>query len=87
MEMHSFVDEKFIETVGMTLANPFNTVEHSDVTIVGDDGKQVKAHTFILSASSPFFRNIFSIDCERSCMIYLQGVASDDLETILKLST
>ena len=59
--------------------NLFNTVEHSDVTIVCDDGKQVKAHTFILSASSPFFRNIFSIDCEPSCMIYLQGVASDDL--------
>ena len=42
MEMHSFVDEKFIETVGMTLANLFNTVEHSDVTIVCDEGKVSK---------------------------------------------
>ena len=84
MEMHSFVDEKFIETVGMTLANLFKNVEHSDVTILCDDGKQVKAHTFILSASSPFFRNIFSIDCEPSGMIYWQGVASDDLQTIPK---
>ena len=61
------------------------TNEFSDVTLVCDDKKQIKAHRNILSASSPVFKNILQIDTQSNHpVIYLRGIKYQDMESILQ---
>ena len=61
------------------------TNEFSDVTLVCDDKKQIKAHRNILSASSPVFKNILQIDTQNNHpVIYLRGIKYQDMESILQ---
>ena len=45
-----------------------------DVTLVCDDGKQIKAHKVILSGGSQFFKTIFSSSPHQHPLIYLFGI-------------
>ena len=54
-----------------------------DVTLVGDDHKQVKAHKFILSASSDYFRDIFKHNKQSNIVICLHGIGSVELIHLL----
>ena len=38
----------------------FNLGNYTDVTLITDDGAKVKIHGFILSAASPFLKNVIS---------------------------
>jgi len=62
----------------------FNDVEFSDVTLACSDDKQIKAHKMILSACSPFFRNLFRKNPHQSHLLYLKGVTHRNLEAILQ---
>ena len=47
----------------------------TDVTIVTDDKKTIKAHRNILSACSPVFKNILQMEINKSHpVIYLRGI-------------
>ena len=50
--------------------------EFADVTLITDDKKLFKAHRNILSACSPFLKNIFQMDSHNSNhpVIYLRGI-------------
>jgi hypothetical protein len=50
--------ENFQVTACKTFNNLFEDEDFTDVTLVCDDDKQIKAHKVILSASSSFFRKI-----------------------------
>lgn len=54
----------------------------TDVTLVCDDQKQIKAHKVILSAFSSVFKNIFTQN--NLPMIYLRGVDSSEMESIIQ---
>ena len=54
-----------------------------DVTLVGDDDFQVKAHKLVLSACSSYFHNIFTKNIQSSIMLCLQGITQKDLQSIL----
>ena len=54
-----------------------------DVSLVSEDGHQVKAHKMILSAGSHFFKNIFDANEDKNILIYLKGVKGDKLNSIL----
>ena len=56
----------------------------TDVTLVGEDGNQMKAHKVIVSASSPFFNNILVNNPHQHPLIYLKGVNHVDLTCLLK---
>ena len=56
--------------------------EFFDVTIACDN-EQIKAHKVILSACSPFFRNILRRNPHNHPLLYLKGVKFTDLEAVL----
>ena len=60
-----------------------NDKEFSDVTLVCDDGRQTNAHKIILSNSSPFFKEILSINKHPHPLIYMRGLKSEDLMAIV----
>ena len=54
-----------------------------DVTLVGDDHKQVSAHKLVLSACSEYFRNIFMNNHTKNIhhlLLCLDGISYTDLE-------
>ena len=58
--------------------------ELSDVTLVSEDKKRFKAHKVVLSASSPVFKSIISDNILSSPIIYLKGIQSMEIESILQ---
>ena len=56
----------------------------TDVTIVCDDQKMLKAHRFILSASSDVFRTMLNGNSNPHAFIYLRGIQHKEMELILK---
>ena len=53
-----------------------------DVTLACDD-KQIVTHKFIISSSSPVFRNILKQNSNQHPFIYLRGVKYKDLSNLL----
>ena len=51
-----------------------------NVTLATDDGKQMQAHTMVLSAGSHFFSEIFLKSDHTNMLIYLKGISSAGLE-------
>ena len=56
----------------------------SDVTLVCEGEKQIEAHKIVLSASSPFFKQILFKNPHQHPLIYLKGVRYHDLSSIIK---
>ncbi|KAH7851097.1 hypothetical protein Vadar_007258 [Vaccinium darrowii] len=54
----------------------FNSNSYSDAKIAAADGREVAVHRCILSARSPFFKNVFS-DKERGVKLKLKDLAKD----------
>ena len=73
------------EHIQGALEKMLSSKEFTDVTLISDDKKQVRAHRNILSACSPVFRSILQIDTlNNQPVIYLKGICSSDLELILQ---
>jgi len=53
-----------------------------DVTLACDD-EQIQSHKMILSACSPFFRNILRRNPHTHPLIYMKGVKYNDLQSVL----
>jgi len=53
-----------------------------DVTLACDD-EQIQAHKVILSACSPFFRNILRRNPHQHPLLYLKGVKFTDIQSVL----
>ena len=57
----------------------------TDVTLISDDKKQIKAHRNILSACSPVFKNILEMNGQNNHpVIYLRGIQYSEIESILQ---
>ena len=59
-------------------------VEFTDVTLACSDQKQVRGHKAILGASSSFFRSIFKQNPANNLVLYLKGVSTKDLGSIME---
>ena len=57
--------------------------DFTNVTLVADGGVNIKAHKVVLSAFSPFFRNLLVNNPHQHPLLYLRGVQSEDLLDIL----
>ena len=66
------------------LINLFDSGESSDVTLVCDDQLKFKAHSFVLKACSPVFKNILQETNELKSIVYLRGVNHLELRPILE---
>ena len=58
--------------------------EFSDVTLVTEDNKQMKANISILSVCSPVFRDILKKEKNSSTIMYLRGIQYSEIESILQ---
>ena len=54
-----------------------------DVTLACDSDGQISAHKVILSACSPFFRQVLRKQKHQHPLLYLRGVSFSDLESVL----
>ena len=73
------------EHIQGALEEMLSSKEFTDVTLISDDKKQVRAHRNILSACSPVFRSILQIETlNNQPVIYLKGINYSDLESILQ---
>lgn len=57
--------------------------DFADVTLISEDKRTFKAHKNILSAFSPFFKDILQVDASRTPLIFLKGVTGIELQSIL----
>ena len=58
--------------------------EFTDVTLVCEGDKQIKAHKAILSNCSPFFKLILSKNPHQHPLIYLRGISHLTLTSVIK---
>ena len=58
--------------------------DFSDITLVTEDKKQIKANINILSVCSPVFKDILSKDKNSSPIMYLRGIQYSEIESIIQ---
>ena len=74
----------FSDHLQLMFKNLYDEREYSDVTLVCDDQTQFKAHKIVLSACSPVFKKIIDNNPSQHPLIYLMGVQSYEMESILQ---
>ena len=57
----------------------------SDATLVTEDEQLFRAHKSVLSAASPFFKSILLSHQHPDPLIFLKGVFSDELRSLLQM--
>ena len=61
-----------------------NREDFSDMTLVGDDFKQVAAHKIILSSCSAYFNNILkNVESQKNPILCLEGMCFQDIEKVM----
>ena len=84
-EKYSFTWQTYSDHLRSMMKELMMNEDFADVTLVTEDKKQIKAHTFILSACSPVFKDILIKDNKSSNQImYLRGIHSAEVESILQ---
>ena len=73
----------FQENMNTAFVSMRNDADFADVTLACEDGNQVEAHKFILAASSPFFQNLLKRNKHAHPIIYMRGIKSEDLLSIV----
>ena len=58
--------------------------DFSDVTLVTEDKKHIKANISILSACSPVFKDILKKEPNSNQIMYLRGVQFSEMESIMQ---
>ena len=66
------------------LTDVFTENHFTDVTLVCDGDKQIKAHKVIIGSCSQFFKNILLKNPHNNPLIYLRGIKFEILEAIVK---
>jgi len=72
----------FENNIGIAFRELRDDKDFFDVTLACDD-EQIQAHKVILSACSPFFRNILRRNPHQHPLLYLKGVKYTDLQSVL----
>ena len=71
--------------VPLTLEQEAAQNRFSDVTLVSDDMIPFKVHKFVLSANSPVLKDILVNNPHPEPIIYLEGIQSQELKSLLQL--
>ena len=83
-EKFSLTLHTYSDRLRSMMNNLLSTDDFSDVTLVTEDKKYLTGHKNILSASSPFFRDILHEEKSSHPIIYLRGINSMDVESIME---
>jgi hypothetical protein len=76
--------QTFTDHLQLMFKDLFEEGKHYDVTLVCDDQTQFKAHKIVLSACSPVFKKIIDNNPSQHPLIYLRGIQSYEMESILQ---
>lgn len=89
-ESDEYFSEKVVlagEDYGNDLMNVFKELasdeDFTNVTLVTDGGQKIKAHKVVLSAFSPFFKELLLDNVHQHPLLYLRGVKYEFLRAIL----
>ena len=83
-EKYNFTWHSYSDHLRVMLQEMMTSGDFADVTLVFDDKIKIRVHKNILAACSPVFRDIFQI--ENSSIIFLKGINSSEMESILEFS-
>ena len=84
MEKFSLKWNDFHSNVSKSFQSLRNKEDFSDVTLVGDDFKQIAAHKIILSSCSAYFNNILkNVANQKHPILCLEGMSSQDIEKVM----
>ena len=73
----------FQKNVSSSFQEMRGDLDLADVILACEDKKQFQAHKFVLSASSPFFKDILRNNKHTHPLIYLKGIRAGALESVL----
>ena len=81
-EKYNFTWHSYSDHLRVMMKEMMTSGDFADVTLVCDDKIKIRVHKNILAACSPVFKDIFQI--ENSSIIYLKGINSSEMESILE---
>ena len=85
MAAHIYVaHSEFEKDCTSTLRTLISDKVFTDVTLVAEDGNTAKAHKVILSAGSPFLKNVLIANPHPHPLIHILGVSGQILEYLIK---
>ena len=58
--------------------------QFADVTLVCDENVRIRAHSFVLSACSTVFSNLFNGESQSNATVFLKGIDHRDVSQILQ---
>ena len=67
-----------------TFKDIYQETNFLDVTLSSEDHKQVKAHRVVLSASSPFFKDVLANNMHPHPFLYLKGIKFKELDVLIR---
>merc|ERR1712150_22696 len=76
--------DTFSDHLKLTFKDLYDQGRYADVTLVSDDQTQFNAHKIVLSACSPVFKKIIDSNPSQHPLIYLRGIQSYEMESILQ---
>ena len=79
-EQYSLTWQKYSDHQKNMMKELMMNEQYSDVTLVTEDKKQIKANINILSACSPFFKDFLKKEKNSSTIMYLRGVQYSEME-------
>ena len=79
MKVEDF-DTNFVSSLNLLR----DSEEFFDVTLVSDDEIQIQAHKVILSASSPFLRNVLKFNKNTCPLLYIRGATNSILSKLVE---
>ena len=74
----------FTDHLQLMLKDLYEEGKYSDITLVCDDQTQFKAHKIVLRACSPVLKKIIDNNSRQHPLIYLRGIHSYELVSILQ---
>jgi hypothetical protein len=84
LEKYNLKWDDFEKYVGSSFNDLLYQQEFTDVTLVSEDQKQIKAHKVILSVCSSVFRNMLLLNPHQHPLVYLSGVNFEELNSLVK---
>ena len=73
----------FKENITISIKALRDDKEFTDVTLACEDGQHIAAHRTVLASSSPFFMELLKKHKHPHPLIYMRGIESKDLVTIM----
>ena len=83
-ELFCITSKSYQDLITFSLRELYDTKKFSDVTLVTEDQKVIKAHKFILSANSDIFKTILENKEIDTASVFLRGVSSTTLLPIVE---